>query len=269
MTSLEVQARLLRVLDGFEELAVAASGGVDSMTLAWFAHRTLPGRASIYHAMSPAVPAEATARVRAYGERCGWDLHVVDAGELADERYVANPADRCFYCKTDLYGTIRRHTDKPIASGANLDDLGDWRPGLKAAADHEVRHPLIEAGIDKKAVRALATSAGLFDLAELPSSPCLSSRVETGIPISIGALAAIESAERLLRSALDSQTLRCRLRRDGLEVQLDQDSLDRLGGEQRQDLGLQLSAICREHGISDAVRFGPYVRGSAFVRKTA
>jgi uncharacterized protein len=263
----EEESALVRVLEGFEHLAVAVSGGVDSMTLAWFAHRTLGDRVAMYHAVSPAVPPEATARVESYAERCGWDVHLVDAGELADPRYLANPVDRCFYCKTDLYGTIRRHTDRPIASGANLDDLGDYRPGLQAATDHGVRHPLIEAGIHKAAVRALAARAGLLDLAELPASPCLSSRVETGIPISVGALAAIDAAERLLRETLAPETVRCRLRRDGVEVQLDDATLLALRGGGEDELAARLAGICRTHGIADRVRFAPYVRGSAFLRQ--
>lgn len=258
--------RLHAVLRGFDRLAVAVSGGVDSMTLAYHAHAVLPGRMTAFHAVSAAVPDEATARVEAHARRHGWELRLIDAGELADPRYAVNPVDRCFYCKTDLYGTIRRHTEGPIASGANLDDLGDWRPGLKAAADHGVRHPLIEAGIDKAAVRRLAAEARLFDLAELPASPCLSSRIETGIPVTVGGLAAVAAAERLLAGRLPATpTLRCRLRRDGLEVQVDPETLAGLDDRARAALSADLAAICREHELAPSVRFAPYVRGSAFL----
>ena len=91
--------------------------------------------------------------------------------------YLANPVDRCFFCKTNLYGCIARLTDAQILSGANLDDLQEYRPGLEAAKCHSVRHPYLEAGIDKRAVRSLARELGLGALSELPAAPCLSSRM--------------------------------------------------------------------------------------------
>ena len=101
------------------------------------------------HAVSPAVPPHATARVRAHAERHGWALTVADAGEFDDPRYRANPVDRCYFCKSNLYDRIRSVTEGTVASGTNLDDLGDYRPGLKAAAERGVVHPFVEAGIDK------------------------------------------------------------------------------------------------------------------------
>ena len=114
-------AAIQGVLRGIDRLAIAVSGGVDSMTLAYIAHRALAVPPLVIHAASPAVPREATERVRRYAAAEGWRLEVVDAGELADPRYLANPHDRCFYCKTDLYGTIRRLTDRSIASGASAE----------------------------------------------------------------------------------------------------------------------------------------------------
>ena len=166
-------------------IAVAVSGGVDSMTLAYVAHRVLGAQATMYHAVSPAVPDAATSRVRAYAESNGWRLKVISAGEFNDRDYVANPANRCFYCKTNLYGSIASMTDGLIVSGTNLDDLSDWRPGLQAADNHAVRHPFVEARIDKAGVRGIASAYGLDDISALPAAPCLSSRVETGIPLSL------------------------------------------------------------------------------------
>ena len=147
-------------------LAIAVSGGVDSMTLAAFAHRLHQsggmGPVEMIHAVSPAVPPAATERVRARASREGWRLTVTGAGEFDDSRYRDNPVNRCYFCKTNLYDRIRALTGGAIASGANLDDLGDYRPGLLAAAERAVVHPYIEAGMDKAAVRALAraTRAG-------------------------------------------------------------------------------------------------------------
>ena len=170
-----------RVLTAIGPAGVAVSGGVDSTTLAVVAHRRFPERSSMVHAVSPAVPPEATARVRELARDEGWDLKVIDAGEFQDPDYLANPVNRCFFCKTNLYGTMRRHVSGVLVSGTNLDDLGDYRPGLEAAKRHGVRHPYVEAEIDKAGVRALARHLGLGALAELPAAPCLSSRVETGI----------------------------------------------------------------------------------------
>lgn len=266
----DVRGRLDAVLAGFDRLAVAVSGGVDSMTLAWLAYRRLGDTLTAYHAVSSAVPGAATARVRAYAERAGWRLEVVDAGEMADPRYLANPVDRCFFCKTDLYGAIRRHTDAPLASGANLDDLDDYRPGLRAAGLHGVRHPLVEAGIGKAAVRALAAEEGLHDLAELPAAPCLSSRVETGIAITPQALALVEAAETLLRAALPAaDAVRARVRRDRVEVQLDAPALASLAEPARADLRAKVALLAADLGLRLPVTLAPYARGSAFIHSPA
>ncbi len=260
-------ARLRVVLSGLDGAAVAVSGGVDSMTLAYHCHRAL-GHAVMVHAVSPAVPPEATERVRRHASHHGWRLEVIDAGEFADRRYLANPVDRCFFCKTNLYRAIAEVTDAQILSGANLDDLGDYRPGLAAAAEHRVRHPLIEAGIDKAMVRRLAAAAGLRDLRALPAAPCLSSRLTTGIAVTAERLRLVLEVERLLKARLGgARTVRCRVHEDGVEVQLDAAALDRLGACERRVLAKRIAGLCRRHGVPPAVNFAGYVRGSAFVGK--
>ena len=130
------------------------------MTLATLAHRLLgAGRVAMVHAVSPAVSPEATARVRRYAEIEAWDLTVLDAGEFADADYLRNPVNRCYFCKTNLYGTIARVTPRQILSGANTDDLGEYRPGLDAAREHGVRHPYVEAEIDKRGRSRARSSA--------------------------------------------------------------------------------------------------------------
>jgi uncharacterized protein len=257
----DLVASLRATLRTLGPTAVAVSGGVDSMTLAAFAHRTLAD-VEMIHASSAAVPAEATARVRALAAREGWRLAVVDAGEFADPRYRANPVNRCFFCKTNLYGSIRALTDRQVVSGANLDDLGEYRPGLDAAREHAVRHPYVEAGIDKRGVRAIAAWLGLGAIAELPSSPCLSSRVETGIPIEPATLAMIHAVERLVSQRIAPRTVRCRVRASGIVVELDRETLNRIAGD-------EADALIRElRGLPDQpadVRFEPYRTGSAFL----
>ncbi|MBM3523852.1 MAG: adenine nucleotide alpha hydrolase, partial [Alphaproteobacteria bacterium] len=237
-----LRASLEAVLDAIGPLAVAVSGGVDSTTLAVLAHRRLGSRARMMHAVSPAVPPEATARVRGLAVAEGWRLEVIDAGEFGDERYRANPADRCFYCKTNLYGAIAARTTATIASGTNRDDLDDWRPGLKAAAEHGVRHPYVEAGIDKAGVRVIARELGLGEIAELPASPCLSSRVETGIAIDPAELALVHAVETLVAERLRAKTVRCRVRRDGLVVELDTAAHDALSAGEREAIAAAVAS---------------------------
>ncbi len=263
------QAALEQLLRTLAPVAVAVSGGVDSMTLAVLAHRTLGEGAEIFHAVSPAVPAQATARVEEFAARDGWRLRVVDAGEFRDPNYLDNPVNRCFYCKSNLYDTLVARTDAQIVSGTNLDDLGDFRPGLRAAADRSVRHPFVEAGIDKAAVRALARRLGLSELAELPSAPCLSSRVQTGIPIAPQVLGLVNDVERYLQDVLRPRTVRCRERADGVVIELDEHSLAALPAQRRQRLATTVAGMFRDRGLERQVAFSPYRMGSAFLRSAA
>ena len=194
-----VPAALTHLLRAHAPLAIAVSGGVDSMTLAHAAHRVLPERSvRVYHAVSPAVPQAATDRVEDHGARFGWDLEVLDAGEFADPDYLRNPVNRCYFCKSNLYGRIREKTRHMIASGANLDDLSDYRPGLLAARERNVLHPFVEAGFRKADVRRLARQFMLHDISELPAQPCMASRIETGLAVDPADLRLVEEMEREL-----------------------------------------------------------------------
>jgi pyridinium-3,5-biscarboxylic acid mononucleotide sulfurtransferase len=259
--------RLDDELSRLDEAAIAVSGGIDSLTLATAAHRRLGARVSMHHATSPAVPGEATARTRALAERFGWSLDVFDAGEFDDPDYRANPVNRCFFCKTNLYGAVARRTTRPILSGTNLDDLGEYRPGLEAARQHAVQHPFVQARIDKASVRALAAELGLGALSELPSAPCLSSRIETGIPIEPRVLAMVHEAENRVAAALAPRTVRCRVRAGGIVVELDQATLDSLASPEMDRLGAELAALGRNAGLHAPVGFAAYRNGSAFVRR--
>ncbi len=262
--------RLRCILAKLDTAAVAVSGGVDSLTLATMAYQVMGMRVIMHHATSPAVPAEATERVRRLARSHGWALDIFDAGEFADERYRANPVNRCFFCKTNLYGAIAGRTAAVILSGTNLDDLGDYRPGLEAAKTHAVRHPFVEAGIDKAMVRALAAELGLGDVADLPSAPCLSSRVETGIAIEAPVLRMIEEAEILLRETLAPRTVRCRVRRAGIVAELDPAALAAMDVTMQDRLSRSLQALAEKHGVGPRpVAFAPYKTGSAFLRAPA
>jgi len=219
----------------------------------------------MFHAVSPAVPAEATQRTQEVADRNGWALTVIDAGEFGLSDYLSNPLNRCFYCKTSLYGAIRPHTAAQVVSGTNLDDLGEYRPGLIAAKEHGVRHPFVEAQIDKQGVRAIARHLDLGELAELPASPCLSSRIETGIAIDPVMLGQVHETERLIGRELKPRTVRCRVRAQGVVIELDEASLGALSDERSQALAGQVGALFEQAGFAYQVRFAPYRVGSAFL----
>lgn len=261
--------RLNGVLGGIGRIAVAVSGGVDSLTLAAAASLRSGDDAEMFHAVSPAVPAEATQRVVEIAATRGWCLQVIDAGEFGDVQYRANPLNRCFYCKTNLYSAIAPRTTAQIVSGTNLDDLGEYRPGLEAAKRHAVRHPFVEAGIDKQGVRELARRLGLGEVAELPASPCLSSRVETGIAIDARMLDRVHAAERMVGEAVSPRTVRCRVRAKGVVIELDPQSLAGLAGDERDALAARVQALFRDSGFVFTVTFAPYRIGSAFLHEPA
>ncbi len=260
---------LAGVLTGLGPTAVAVSGGVDSVTLAVAAHRLASRSTEMFHAVSPAVPEVATDRVRAVARTEGWKLRIIDADEFSDADYMSNPVDRCFYCKHDLYRTIADHTSSLIVSGTNLDDLADYRPGLAAAEKAGVRHPFVEAGIDKPGIRNLAAHLGLGDLAELPAAPCLSSRVETGLPIRADWLGVIETVERGITGELEPGTVRCRARAGHIAIELDPDSIRQMSKRTRKRLLSSVAGAWSAIGVDLPVTIEPYTMGSAFLRVTS
>lgn len=255
---------LQTVLNRIGPAAIAVSGGVDSLTLAAVACAKTEGNL-VCHAVSPAVPERATQRVRQFARTLNWDLLVFDAGEFSDPKYRSNPVNRCFYCKTNLYGSIARQSDLPILSGTNLDDLEDFRPGLDAARTQRVRHPFVEARITKNEVRGIARQLGLADITDLPASPCLSSRVTTGLPISGDALRIIDRVEAAARDVLGEITLRCRLTESGFQLAIDEKVLASLKPDAATELSARVSALLRpqDHFLG----LHPYQRGSAFAGK--
>ncbi len=265
---------LRNILVEMGPIAVAVSGGVDSMTLAIVAHRSNPD-CQIFHALSPAVPAQATQRVRHYSNREGWNLNLIDAGEIRDPKYVANPADRCYYCKTNLYDTVVKNTTLVVVSGTNQDDLGDYRPGLIAAEEHRVRHPYVEAEIDKSGVREIAGRLGLMDLQDLPAAPCLSSRVTTGIAIDEKLLPVINEVEESLWQSLQTylpiKGVRCRIRVDEVAIEIDaSEDIDSCSTYAIEATNI-VSSLFRKHGYEQylqTITVEPYRRGSAFLIET-
>jgi uncharacterized protein len=257
--------RLKSWLGRLDRAQVAVSGGIDSMTLALLAGRVLGSRSRMYHARSAAVPPAATALVEQVAQQEGWDLHVLEAGEMADEAYLANPYRRCFHCKSHLYDTLAAAGPGTLLSGTNADDLGDFRPGLEAAEMFAVRHPFVECRIDKTGVRRVCRHLGYPELSELPASPCLSSRIQTGIRIQSNLLCFVDRVETLLRRELPAQVVRCRVRSAEIALQLDPADLSRLSQTAANDWTARIRELATPLGLPASIRFEPYRMGSSFV----
>lgn len=254
---------LQRIFGEMPAIVVAVSGGVDSLTLGLLAHRFYRQRTEIVHAISAAVPAEATGRVESMAISEGWRLTLVNAGEFSDPDYLRNPLDRCYYCKSNLFRAIRRVSTAQILTGANTDDLLEYRPGLIAAADFGVRHPYVEAKMPKESVRRLASDLGFESISDLPASPCLASRIETGIPIEEEVLQAVYTAEHFVLRQIQAKTVRVRLRSGGLAVELDTETLALVDDCLRDRLTRLILPLFK--GRATTLDFASYRAGSSFL----
>ncbi len=247
----QVQARLERRIAGFGSVIVALSGGVDSSVVAALAARALGDRALAVTGRSAALATGELDGAREVARAIGIEHLTITTDELGRADYRRNDALRCFHCKTELYsqltGLAARRGYARVLSGANADDAGDWRPGLRAAADHRVGHPLLEEGVGKPLVRALAARLGVPS-AEKPASPCLASRIPYGTPVDEATLARIDRAEQAVR-ALGHRGLRVRHLGELGRLELAGDELDRV-----------LAEPSRRQALEAAVRSAGYAR---------
>ncbi|MDH3211555.1 MAG: ATP-dependent sacrificial sulfur transferase LarE [Myxococcales bacterium] len=183
-------------------ILVAFSGGVDSSYLAWAAHRALGRDALAVTAASPSYPASHRAMAERIVSEFGIPHRFVETHEMESGDYRANRPDRCYHCKSELFrvlGDLRAELGfDAVAYGVNADDTGDFRPGHRAAAEHDVLSPLLEAGLGKQEVRWLSRAAGL-PTADLPASACLSSRLPYGTEVTRERLRQVEEGEERLR----------------------------------------------------------------------
>lgn len=211
-------------------VVVAYSGGTDSTLVAAVAARALGSRALAVTAVSPSLPPGEAEEARRVAERLGVRHRTVRTRETEKPEYLANGTDRCYHCKSELYDVLGSIAEAAgadtVVSGANLDDLGDFRPGLRAAGEHGVRHPLVEVAMSKAEVREAARALGVPTW-DKPASACLSSRIAFGVRISVDELSKVGRAERVLKD-LGFRQCRVRVHGDLVRIEVETEDLERL-----------------------------------------
>ncbi len=254
MSSLkEKEAALLGQLRSSDGMLVAYSGGVDSAYLAWAAHTALGDRSLAVTADSPSYPESHRSMAKMVAEQFGFAHRFVDTRELENPDYAANPSNRCYFCKSELFEVLERLRQElgyeAVAYGINSDDTGDFRPGHQAAEEHRVLSPLLDVGLSKREIRQLSREAGLPS-ADLPASACLSSRIPYGMEVTPGKLLQIDRAEDALRG-LGFRQVRVRHHGDMARIELGPDELAgsvdavrmRLMSKALHDLGFRYVAL--------------------------
>ncbi len=239
----EIADALIERLRSYASVAVAFSGGVDSAVVAKAAVLALGDKSVAVTAVSPSLASSELDIARREAILIGIRHIELQTSEFNRPEYRRNAGDRCFFCKDTLYELTTSHlTDlgvEVIVNGANTDDLGDHRPGMRAAVNHNIRSPLIEAGLNKASVRQLARFWNL-SVAEKPASPCLSSRIAYGIEVTEERVQRVEHAEAFLKFATGIQELR--VRHEANELARIEVPVGQISGLLEPDLRAQITA---------------------------
>jgi uncharacterized protein len=223
------QRELLAILRALDRVLVAYSGGTDSAYLAWAAHQALGDRALAITADSPSIPESHKRDAAEYARQLGFRHEFIPTFEFDNPDYVKNDADRCFHCKDELFVRMQavaaERGFEHIVYGVNQDDLGDYRPGQSAAKIHQVKAPLVEAGLGKREIRELARVAGL-PFWDRPAAACLSSRIPYGTPVTPETIQRIETGEEELK-ALGFRQFRVRFHGELVRIEIARDELEK------------------------------------------
>ncbi len=248
MNSIAKEERLREIFRELESVIVAYSGGVDSSYVAYVANAELGPRAVCITGQSASLPAFQRAEIDRVVEKFGFQHEMIQTDELENPSYRANNPDRCFFCKDELYTKLesvaRGRGIQTIVDGSTVDDLGDYRPGRRAATQHAVRSPLIEVGLSKSEVRELSQRATLPTW-DKPASPCLSSRIAYGTTVTIERLSKVDRGEEILRE-FGFREFRVRHHDQLVRLEISQAEMDRI---LRKEIFQQLAARFRELGF--------------------
>lgn len=248
MNVIAKEERLREIFRELKSVIVAYSGGVDSSYVAYVANAELGPRAVCITGQSASLPAFQSAEIDRVVEKFGFQHEVIRTDELENPNYSANNSNRCFFCKDELYTKLesvaRGRGIETIVDGSTVDDLGDFRPGRRAAAQHAVRSPLIEVGLSKSEVRELSRQATLPTW-DKPASPCLSSRIAYGTTVTIERLSKVDRGEEILRE-FGFREFRVRHHDQLVRLEISPAEMDRI---LRKEVFRELAARFRELGF--------------------